>query len=90
MDILFILIGFVIGTFGIMFAWNNFPRETKSKEGVAGATLTAGLCIIILGFELVGLLRDAVKGEDIIGDAIVCGVCLLIAIPCMIYVKKKK
>ena len=85
MDILFILIGTAICFFGIMYIWVGFGEAPENKKGFVVA---AGSLTILFGVSLVGLLRTAVNGGSVVPFVVLCGVSLLIAIPCMIYAKK--
>ena len=84
-DILFVLIGTAITSFGILYIGAEFRGAPEHKQNFV---LAAGLFSILFGCSLVGLLRTAVNGGSVIPFVALCGASLLIAIPCMLYTKK--
>lgn len=85
MDILFILIGTAICFFGIMYIWVGFGEASENRKGFV---IAAGAFTILFGISLVGLLRTAVNGGSVVPFVALCGISLLVAIPCMLYIKK--
>lgn len=85
LDILFVVIGTIITSLGLLYmCFNDEPEE---MDVIARAT---GFFTIVFGFSFSTMLRVAIKGNDPTTAAVISGISLVIALPCFIYIKKSR
>ena len=87
MDIIFALLGTLIGGGFIVYAVANFGEvEGYKKVAVIGV----GVFGALFGFSAVGLLRTITSGSEDTGNIIFSVISILITMVCILYIKKSK
>lgn len=87
MDIIFALLGTIIGGGFVAYAVTNFSDVEGNKKV---AVIGVGVFGALSGFAVVGLLHSIMSGANATGNIIFLVISVLITTGCILYIKKSK